>query len=77
MVRLKLTPAHNVTQYGNSELASVRWYASRVDGMKGDGKVTFQNIEGRVKEIEISLKGNTLPSFKESWFKECYKEDNI
>lgn len=41
MVRRKLTPAQNATQCGNSELASVRWYASRVDGMKGDGKVAF------------------------------------
>ena len=36
----------------------------------------FQNIEGRVKEIAISSIGQTLPSFKESWFKECYKEDD-
>ena len=57
MVRRKLTPVHNAAQCGNSELASMRWYASRVDGMKGDGNVTFQNIEGRVKEIAISSIG--------------------
>lgn len=57
MVIRKLTPAHNATQCGKSELASVRWYASQVDGMKGDEEVVLQSSKVEWRWQRCRLKG--------------------